>query len=122
MISRGRSRPDQQSAALRVALRDFQGQANVLMEMAYELRRTGQAPAGRTLYIQESEIRRRIEDKGGEINALYNLAQVEQFRGKFERSLDHFSQAIEGYDRQKAWRPRKSSLEWKRQHLCVAWG
>ncbi len=93
----------QQSATLRVALRDFQGQANVLMEMAMNYDGQGKLQQAESLFVQELEIRRRLHDQSGEITAVYNLARMEQSLGKYEKSLDHFSQAIKGFDRQKAW-------------------
>jgi CHAT domain-containing protein len=100
----------QQSVALRVALRDFQGQANILSEMATSYDARGKFQQAEPLFIQELEIRRRLRDKGGEISAVYNLARMEQSRGKYEKSLEHFSQAIEGYDQQKAWSLESQAL------------
>ncbi|MEO6192730.1 MAG: CHAT domain-containing tetratricopeptide repeat protein [Thermoanaerobaculia bacterium] len=100
----------QQSAALRIALRDFQGQANVLMEMATSYDAQGKFQQAEPLYIKELEIRRRLHDQSGEIAAVYNLARIEQSLGKYEKSLDQFGQAIEGFDRQKAWSLESQAL------------
>jgi CHAT domain-containing protein len=108
--SKGALQAYQQSAALRITLRDFQGQANVLREMATSYDAQGKFQQAEPLYTRELEIQRHLDDKSGEINALYNLARVEQFLGKLERSLDHFSQAIAGYDRQKDWSLKSQAL------------
>ena len=68
-IPRGLSRPISNPPPCESPCEIFQGQANVLMEMATNYDGQGKLQQAEPLYIQELEIRRRLQDKGGEINA-----------------------------------------------------
>jgi CHAT domain-containing protein/Flp pilus assembly protein TadD len=82
-------------ADLRVEVRDQEGKAETLLGMALASEKSGRLGEAEGYFAQELDIRSRVGNDGDKkVSALYNLARIQQLRGKAEEALRNFNQVI----------------------------